>query len=262
MPRSAVRLDAAEDTGARDTEDDDHNPPRIAPRNLFDLSVGDDNLFHGDKYKWSCPLYRHQPGEQVRALQLPLNVQRHALRDAARVDRRNRLSLLNHGRDREARPLSGRAPFAWFATSCSHTESRMKKIATVAAPGNWTRAAEGPKRKRRNAQPTMARTLGSVREGIISAAIYVAVATPVALGLTLYRLGGWTPFYEYIGIPETLGRIPPSSPCSRSCFPFWRICADVAALRGSYCSTGGGGCLVLSSCFTRPDRSLAGCVPA
>jgi hypothetical protein len=53
----------------------------------------------------------------------------------------------------------------------------------------------------------MARTLGSVREGIISAAIYVAVATPVALGLTLYRLGGWTPFYEYIGIPETLGRI-------------------------------------------------------
>ena len=83
----------------------------------------------------------------------------------------------------------------------------MKKIATAAAPGNWTRAAEGPKRKRRNAQPTMARTLGSVREGIISAAIYVAVATPVALGLTLYRLGGWTPFYEFIGIPETLGRI-------------------------------------------------------
>ncbi len=35
------------------TEDDDHNPPRIAPRSLFDLSVGDDNLFHGDKYKWS-----------------------------------------------------------------------------------------------------------------------------------------------------------------------------------------------------------------
>jgi hypothetical protein len=35
------------------TESDDHNPPRIAPRHLFDLSVGDDNLFHGDKYKWS-----------------------------------------------------------------------------------------------------------------------------------------------------------------------------------------------------------------
>ena len=35
------------------TEDNDKNPPRIAPRNLFDLSVGDDNLFHGDKRKWS-----------------------------------------------------------------------------------------------------------------------------------------------------------------------------------------------------------------
>jgi len=35
------------------TENDDHNPPRIAPRNLFDVSLGHDNLFHGDKYKWS-----------------------------------------------------------------------------------------------------------------------------------------------------------------------------------------------------------------
>lgn len=35
------------------TESADHNPPRIAPRHLFDLSLGDDNLFHGDKYKWS-----------------------------------------------------------------------------------------------------------------------------------------------------------------------------------------------------------------
>jgi hypothetical protein len=36
------------------TENDDHNPPRIAPRHLFDLAIGDDNLFHGDKYKWSA----------------------------------------------------------------------------------------------------------------------------------------------------------------------------------------------------------------
>jgi hypothetical protein len=28
------------------TENDDHNPPRIAPRNLFDLSFGEDNLLH------------------------------------------------------------------------------------------------------------------------------------------------------------------------------------------------------------------------
>jgi hypothetical protein len=36
------------------TENDDHNPPRIAPRNLFDVAVGDDNLFRGDRYRWSA----------------------------------------------------------------------------------------------------------------------------------------------------------------------------------------------------------------
>ena len=36
------------------TENDDHNPQRIQPRSLFDLSVGDDDLFHGSKYKWSA----------------------------------------------------------------------------------------------------------------------------------------------------------------------------------------------------------------
>ena len=38
------------------TENDDKNPPRIAPRNLFDASIGDDNLFRGDKYRWSLQL--------------------------------------------------------------------------------------------------------------------------------------------------------------------------------------------------------------
>jgi len=38
------------------TENDDHNPPRIAARNLFDLALGEDNLFHGDRYKWSLRL--------------------------------------------------------------------------------------------------------------------------------------------------------------------------------------------------------------
>lgn len=38
---------------APNTEDADKNPSRIAPRNLFDMSVGEDNLFHfkTDKYK-------------------------------------------------------------------------------------------------------------------------------------------------------------------------------------------------------------------
>jgi hypothetical protein len=38
------------------TENDDKNPPRIAPRHIFDLSIGDDNLFGSDKYKWSLQL--------------------------------------------------------------------------------------------------------------------------------------------------------------------------------------------------------------
>jgi hypothetical protein len=41
---------------AAGAENDDHNPPRIASRNLFDVAVGDDNLFHGDRYKWSARL--------------------------------------------------------------------------------------------------------------------------------------------------------------------------------------------------------------
>jgi len=38
------------------TENDDHNPQRIAHRSLFDIAIGHDNLFHGEKYKWSAQL--------------------------------------------------------------------------------------------------------------------------------------------------------------------------------------------------------------
>jgi hypothetical protein len=41
---------------ANGTNDPDHNPSRVQPRNLFDMSVGDDNLLHGDHYKWSLRL--------------------------------------------------------------------------------------------------------------------------------------------------------------------------------------------------------------
>jgi len=41
---------------APNTENDDKNPPRIAPRSVFDLAVGHDNLFHGDRYKVSVQL--------------------------------------------------------------------------------------------------------------------------------------------------------------------------------------------------------------
>jgi hypothetical protein len=32
-------------------ENDDKSPPRIAPRNLFDASIGKDNLFRANRYK-------------------------------------------------------------------------------------------------------------------------------------------------------------------------------------------------------------------
>jgi hypothetical protein len=38
------------------TQSDDHNPARIAPRHLFDMALGHDNIFHGDRYKWSLQL--------------------------------------------------------------------------------------------------------------------------------------------------------------------------------------------------------------
>jgi hypothetical protein len=33
------------------TENADHNPPRIAPRSIFDASLGQDNIFHKERYK-------------------------------------------------------------------------------------------------------------------------------------------------------------------------------------------------------------------
>ena len=61
MPISPTGLCPASQYGSKyvaipapGTENDDHNPPRIAARNLFDLAVGDDNLFHTEKYKWSA----------------------------------------------------------------------------------------------------------------------------------------------------------------------------------------------------------------
>jgi hypothetical protein len=51
-PHGATRVSIPADG----TENDDKNPPRISPRNLFDVSVGQDDLFRGDRYKWSLRL--------------------------------------------------------------------------------------------------------------------------------------------------------------------------------------------------------------
>jgi outer membrane receptor protein involved in Fe transport len=34
----------------------DKNPSRIAPRHMFDASIGWDNIFHKDRYKWNLQL--------------------------------------------------------------------------------------------------------------------------------------------------------------------------------------------------------------
>jgi len=52
VPHGATRINIPADG----TENPDKNPPRIAQRHLFDASVGDDDLFHGDRYKWSLRL--------------------------------------------------------------------------------------------------------------------------------------------------------------------------------------------------------------
>ena len=57
--------------------------------NLFDVSVGDDNLFHGDRYKWSLRRHGHQLDQQGSALQFPFDVQRNALCESADGRRAN-----------------------------------------------------------------------------------------------------------------------------------------------------------------------------
>ena len=41
---------------ASGTGSNDHNPPRIAPRNLFDVTVGQNNIFHADRFKTDLTL--------------------------------------------------------------------------------------------------------------------------------------------------------------------------------------------------------------
>ena len=38
------------------TENDDLNPARVRPRNLFNMAVGTDNLFHTERVRWTLRL--------------------------------------------------------------------------------------------------------------------------------------------------------------------------------------------------------------
>ena len=42
------------------TANDDTNPPRIAPRHLFDFSAGTDNLFRSEGTKGHAAIHGHQ----------------------------------------------------------------------------------------------------------------------------------------------------------------------------------------------------------
>jgi len=60
---SAAWLEACK-IPAHGTENDDHSPPRSVTHHSLDVSVGHDNLLHGDKYKWESPGQCYQPDEQ------------------------------------------------------------------------------------------------------------------------------------------------------------------------------------------------------
>jgi hypothetical protein len=83
---------------APNSENDDHNPPRIASRSLFDLVPGPGQLVPRRQVQMERATDRHQPGEQLRALQLPLHLQRHTLRNAADPNRGTWVPLLDAGR--------------------------------------------------------------------------------------------------------------------------------------------------------------------
>ena len=84
---------------AAGTENDDHNPPRIASRNLFDIAIGQDNLLRGDKFKLSAAPDGCQSHRQRSGLQLPFHLQRNALRYAARDHGDHRVPFLTEGSD-------------------------------------------------------------------------------------------------------------------------------------------------------------------
>ena len=81
LPRFAVQFRALSASPRPAPATTTSNPPRIAPRNLFDVSLGKDNLFHARSLQGDLDLTAVNVDQQVRALQLPVDVQRHALRN-------------------------------------------------------------------------------------------------------------------------------------------------------------------------------------
>jgi hypothetical protein len=89
------------------TENDDKNPPRIAPRHLFDAGLGFDNLFGGDRVKWKLNFTAINLTNKTGAVQLSVDLQRHAFRYAEELSSGGGLQLLIAG--------AGRACWAGWA---------------------------------------------------------------------------------------------------------------------------------------------------
>ncbi len=79
---------------APSTEDDDHNPPRISPATSSTPPSAKTISSTATAEDLEPPPHRRQPRQQVRSLQLPLHLLRHALRHPPRPDRRTGLPLL------------------------------------------------------------------------------------------------------------------------------------------------------------------------
>ena len=77
------------------TGDNDHNPSRIRQRNLFDASIGDDNLFNGDRYKWSLQVTGVNMANKTALYNFLVYLQRNALCHSACADGGTRLPLLS-----------------------------------------------------------------------------------------------------------------------------------------------------------------------
>ncbi len=107
---------------APNTQNDDRNPSRIAPRNLFDLSRRRRQRPPSQGRHKAHPLGvpdNRQPRQQVRALQLPLNLLRHPLRHTTLHHRRGRVPLLVRSRREGPGFASTARPSFYSATTRS-----------------------------------------------------------------------------------------------------------------------------------------------
>jgi hypothetical protein len=70
-----------------------------------------------------------------------------------------------------------------------------------------TAVAIAPRRVKAAPRVTILRVSNPVKEAVACAGIYVLLGTLASFAWAMYRLGGWGPFFEVVGIPETLGRV-------------------------------------------------------